>query len=217
MSRWKHVAIVTLIACVSGCHQQPKPDPQLDSYIAGAKSKLAKVGALKAAVAAIPRLTADTLALPAKGPSTLLSADQLRIGLGSCFEGAMVCQDDWWLLSECQRVAGYSKEQVTSWGHTGKLKACAGLRYLAVARKTAFHQPIVSVAEKKYEGGELAADVLVYEIDTGKYLGGFRAKGVTPEGFRAGERDSEESLRKDLLDFIGTDLARTIQKRIGTT
>jgi len=204
---------IASVACKGEEAQPAEIDPQIDAYISGSKAKLGNLAKVKAAVDATAPLTADAFTAPPSGPFMVIAAEQLK-ELGECFEGAMVCEDQWWVLSRCKGWVSKSKEEIAKDGGIGDLKQCSELKYLAVARKTAWHPPSVSLETKVYEGGELSVDVMVFEIDSAKYIGGFKASAKTPETIeKISSSNSSKDVEKLLLRLVGSDLRDAVKKK----
>ena len=191
-----------------------QPDPKLDGYITAFTSKLGSLGKIKSTLATTPALTKDDLPTLEKGRFTLIAAEQLDL-LGNCFSNAKVCDNDWWLLSHCDGYAKLSREKLAD-DPTAPfvLKNCAELHYLVVARQTAFKAPVLAMETKTYEHGTLSADLFVFDIDTAKYLGGFKASSSTPDKLEGMERNSGR-IETWLLELIGIGLNQATEKKFG--
>jgi hypothetical protein len=124
----------------------------------------------------------------------------------------MVCGDRWWLLSRCQQAAQKTAEEATKAGDVDKLKDCSEVKYLAVARKTMFEKPVVDMEAQSYDGGELHADVLVFDIDTAKYLGGFKAVGKTPDSLE--QKSKATNVEQWLHELIGAEINTAVRAKL---
>jgi hypothetical protein len=175
--------MVTVLLAL-GCSSKAKPtaDPKFDDYVKATKDKLGKLDKIKAAVATAAPITEDKLEPAAtKGNWTILATDQLD-KLEACFSDAKICGPEWTLLKSCQDDAKKTAQEVAEqYGGAQNLKACSELTLLAVVRKVSFTKPTADMKTKTYSPGEFVGEVLVYEIDSAKYLGGFRVTSKTPD------------------------------------
>jgi hypothetical protein len=172
--------MVCLLALAS-CRRAPTVDPRFEPAKAAFEKKLSLLPAIAKTLHGTPPLKHDTVAAAARGRFAIISSPQLS-GLGDCFEGASsgVCDDLWWALSSCHRIAEQKAEAVMELDVTA-LERCSTLPRLAVVRQTAFHPPKADRASRTYEPGHLAADVFVFDFETGALLGGLRTDARTPE------------------------------------
>jgi hypothetical protein len=214
--------MVVMALTIAGCKKADEKktaapaDPKLDAYLTATKAKLANLEKIRAQVKAAPALKKDALSMPSKGPFTLISSNQIP-ELGNCFEDAMVCDDPWWVLSACDRFAKETRAELVESGAEAvlALKKCSELRYLAVARKTAWKAPVVTLETKSYDGGELSADVFVFDIDSAKYIGGFKASAKTPDTLeKVSDRNSSKDVEKWLLRIVGSDLLAAVKQKV---
>lgn len=166
---------------VAGCRKAPTADPRFLPAKTAFEQKLALLPSIGKTLHATAPLKHDTLGATARGRFALISSPQLST-LGACFEGEAsgVCDDLWWALSSCQRIAASQPETVTSLD-VDALERCAKLPRLAVARQTGFRAPSADRSTRTYVGGHLAADVFVFDFDSGALLGGLRTDARTPE------------------------------------
>ncbi len=179
-------ALLAALVVVAGSackEQQPAVDPDFAPTVAKVKANLATLGKIQQAIADIPPLAHDTLELPGgrKESSTLLTVDQLG-SLGGCFKDAMICDNLWWRLSGCDKLSKLTAEAAAAkFDANNELKRCAGLRYVAVARKRAFTKPVADKASMTYTAGHLSVELLVFDLQSAAYLGGFIVDAKTPE------------------------------------
>lgn len=199
--------LLVSIAVLSACKPAPPPiDPTFEPAATAVKAHLAMLPRIKQTLDATPPLTADTLALPGgrKASATLVTAEQLT-SLGACFSDAPICDEFWWRLSRCERLSQLTPAAAsTEFDSLNEVKRCAGLRYLAVARKRAFTSPAVDKASKTYRPGHLSVELLVFDLETGASLGGFIVEAKSPaslEGMTA---------QTDVTKHLHTSLGRLV-------
>lgn len=177
------LCLATLLVAL-GCSSKAKPtaDPKFDDYVKATKDKLGKLDRIKAAVAAAPAVSEDKIEPDAKkGNWTILATDQLD-KLDGCFSDAKICGPEWTLLQTCKDDAKKTAEEVAAqYGGTANLKECSELKLIAVVRKVSFTKPTADRKSKTYSPGEFVGEVLVFELDSAKPLGGFRVTAKTPE------------------------------------
>ncbi|MDP3238067.1 MAG: hypothetical protein Q8N26_35070 [Myxococcales bacterium] len=173
--------LMVCVLALASCRRAPTVDPRFEPAKAAFQKKLALLPAIAKTLHATAPLKHDTLTAAAKGRFAILSSPQLS-SVGGCFEGPAsgVCDDLWWALSSCQRIADQKAETVAELD-VNALERCSTLARLAVVRQTSFHRPHADHASRTYEGGHLAADVFVFDFDTGVLLGGLRTDARTPE------------------------------------
>lgn len=203
--------LLVVLALASCKKAAPEVDPAFAPSVAKVKASLASLPKIKQAVDATPPLQGDTLALPngKKESSTLLTVDQLT-SLGSCFPDAAICNDLWWRLSECDAAAKLTGEQAAAdFGAMSNLKRCATLRYVAVARKRAFTKPVVDKGSNTYSPGSLSVELLVFDLESAAYLGGFIVDAKNPE-----TAPSETNVEKYLQDQLGRVVFDAMRARI---
>lgn len=132
--------VVMSFLIVSACKPAPPAvDPTFEPAATAVKAHLAMLPRIKQALDGTPPLTADTLALPGgrKASATLVTIEQLT-SLGACFSDAPICDEFWWRLSSCERLSQLTPAAASAqFDALNEVKRCAGLRYLAVARKRA--------------------------------------------------------------------------------
>lgn len=198
---------VLCVVALAGCKPAaPAVDPAFEPAAATVKTHVAQLSRIKQAVDAMPPLTADTLALPGgrKASSTLLTVDQLT-SLGSCFPKAAICDDFWWRLSRCERLATLTPAEATAqFDAVNEMKRCAGLRYVAVARQRAFTKPTVDKDSKTYRAGHLSVELLVFDLETAAPLGGFIVDAKTPASLEG------MSAQTDIEKYLQTSLGRIV-------
>lgn len=163
-----------------------------------------------------PPLTADTLALPdgRKASATLVTIDQLT-SLGACFADAPICDEFWWRLSGCERLSQLTPAAASAqFDALNEVKRCAGLRYLAVARKRAFTAPAADKASKTYRPGHLAVELFVFDFETGAALGGFIVDAKSPASLEG--MTTQTDVTKHLHTSLGRLVFDAMRARIDT-
>ena len=212
----RYIALVASIVFAFGCGKaKPKAeaDPNFDKYVEGTKAKLGKLDKIKAAVDAA--VVTDEKLDPAatKGNYAVLAGDQLD-KLGPCFNDLNVCGPEFELLSNCKADTKKSAQEAAG-DATERLKACSELELLAVVRKVGFTKPTADMASKTYSPGELAGEVLVFDIDSAKYLGGFKVNAKTPDSLDKVPQGLD--VDKALLQTVSQSLSEAIKLKLGSS
>ncbi|MBL8954387.1 MAG: hypothetical protein JNK82_26655 [Myxococcaceae bacterium] len=180
----KKTLFSALVLLAAACKKDaPAVDPDFGPTVTKVKANLATLAKIEKAIAEVPPLAHDTLALPGgkKESSTLITVEQLS-SLGGCFKDAHICNDLWWRLSGCDALTKLTPEAAAAqFDAVNELKRCAALRYVAVARKRAFTKPVADKASKTYQAGHLSVELLVFDLQTAAYLGGFVVDAKSPE------------------------------------
>lgn len=208
------VTALTLAGCKS-TPAAPAVDPDFAPSAAKVKTHLATLAKIKQTVDATAALAHDTLALPngQRASSTLVTVDQLT-ALGECFPDAMICNDLWWRLSGCDRISKLTAEKAAEeFGAVAELKRCAGLRYLAVVRKRAFTRPSADKDSKTFDRGSISVELLVFDLESAAYLGGFLVDAKNPESL---EVSASTNVGKMLHEHLGRLIYDAMRKRIDT-
>lgn len=212
-SRFVLVSVVVL----SACKPAPPPiDPSFEPAAANVKARLAMLPRIKQTLDATPALTADTLALPGgkKASATLVTVEQLT-SLGACFSDAPICDELWWRLAGCERLAQLTPAAASAqFDALNEVKRCAGLRYLAVARKRAFTPPAVDKASKTYRPGHLSVELLVFDLESGTALGGFVVEAKSPASLEG--MTAQTDVTKHLHTSLGRLVFEAMRARIDT-
>jgi len=211
----RHLAAFCFVLLALGCAKdKPKPDPDFDRYAKAAKEKLGKLDKIKVAAAATPPVSDEKLDPAAKaGRYTIIATEQFG-DLGSCFKDADVCGPEWKLLKACQEDANKTALQLANeYGGTKDLKECSELKLLAVVRKVSFSKPSADMAAKTYSPGQFVGEVLVFEIDTAKYLGGFHVTAKTPES--VDKVPQGHDMDRALMEFIKQGFIQGVKLKIG--
>lgn len=212
-SRVLVLCVVAFAACKPAA---PAVDPAFEPAATTVKAHVAKLARIKQTVDATPPLTADTLALPGgrKASSTVLTVDQLT-SLGSCFPEAAICNEFWWRLSSCERLAKLTPAEATAqFDAVNEVKRCAGLRYVAVARQRAFTKPTVDTASRTYRAGHLSVELLVFDLETAAPLGGFIVDAKTPASLEG--MSAQTDIEKYLQTLLGRIVFDAMRARIDT-
>jgi hypothetical protein len=77
----------------------------------------------------------------------------------------------------------------------GYLGDCERLRYVLVIRETEFKQPVVTIITKSFTPGVLRADVLVFDLTDGAYLGSFAIDAKNEESIQLLDGDTDHRPR----------------------
>lgn len=77
----------------------------------------------------------------------------------------------------------------------GYLGDCERLRYVLVIRETEFKQPVVTIITKSFTPGVLRADVLVFDLSDGAYLGSFAIDAKNEESIQLLDGDTDHRPR----------------------
>jgi len=210
-------ALVVCVVALTSCRPAaPAIDPAFAPAATRVKAHLAMLARIKQTVDATAPLAADALALPGgqKASSTLLTVDQLT-SLGACFPDAAICNEFWWRLSGCERLAKLTPEVAAAqFDAVNEVKRCADLRYVAVARKRAFTRPTVDSASRTYRAGHLSVELLVFDLENAAPLGGFIVDAKTPASLE--DLSAQTDIEKYLQTLMGRIVFDAMRARIDT-
>ncbi len=209
---------LTLCLLVLGsCRRAPTVDPRFDPAKAAFQKKLALLPIIEKTLQAAPPLHQDTLRPNTKGRFALISAQQLT-NLGACFgnDEAPVCDSLWWSLSACkatsEKTAAAMAGALGADLDTQALERCSTLPLLAVARQTGFQKPKADRESRSYHPGHLAADVFVFDFETGALLGGMRTNVSTPTSLE--KVTATTDVDRWLLEILGRQTYDHVAKHI---
>jgi hypothetical protein len=212
----KALLVAAAVAFTCCKPKPPEVDPEFAPSAARVKTTIATLAKIKKSIDTIAPLPHDTLALPGgkKESSTLLTVDQLT-KLGDCFPDAMICNSLWWRLSKCDELSNLTPEKATAeFDAVNEVKRCAGLRYVAVARKRSFTKPSAEKGSSTYKAGHISVELLVFDLDTAAYLGGFLAEAKNPSSLD--NMTASTNVESYLHEGLGRVIYDAMRARIGT-
>lgn len=180
---------IVLVACclAGGCKKDPQAELERASapYKPGAASRIERLKALAPTMKAAAPIAGDGIALEGGNPVSVGSAtafDAINAGylyeedlgdIASPHTRAPFPVDRDMLFGKCgAQLAGRgftpAHQQVQLY------KNCGNAKYAVLVRTTKSQAPVVNDAEKTFTPGMVAGEVHVWNLDSGKRLGGFR-------------------------------------------
>lgn len=234
MSRWLAASFVVLSACGGKSlekltdERRPKIEPVL-----------AKLAALAPAVKAAPPVTTDGFTLPA-GAKVDFDLDYGNVANANAavvYAGALTepCSGGDYLTWDSGRQLGQGPlDQTTSWLRdpaclmkTGKGRFGAEdldrrrldhqftlleqLRYVLVVRPTTLVQPVIKNASE-FSPGMISGDAKLYELATGKDLGGIKFTYASSEQIKVVGSSQQTQVEEDLIKETALGIAKQLQE-----
>ena len=205
-----------LAMCLVGCKENPAKEAQkaMAPHLAKATAHVESLRKLAPAMAAAPRVTTEAVTLDA-GPLKIGGPEDFDITAGFVSELDLSNLDsphtkEPWRMPKANLfgvcgallkgggfVADHNKGRVA--------KNCADAKYVVVVRTLVRRAPVVNEEKKTFVAGEQSGEVRVWNLESGKDLGGFR--------FSA-RNDERVKTRISAISSIENDLAINLQVAI---
>ena len=180
-------ALVVLAGVVAGCEKRvPEAEATIAKYRPSVEARLAAVKRIGERLQAMPALSSDGVALdggPVKlwtGLDSPLSTDNAIMEEGSRLVRDLSVdpgygvgtKELWW----CARILGdkHTAERISASSAQAHLAHCANAKYLLVVRILESTFPKPDEGKATFQPGSMIGEVRVFNLDTGKDLGGFR-------------------------------------------
>ncbi len=204
---------VLLVAC------KPSKDQVLAQYRAPVEAVFARIKSLEAAVRDTPPVADDAIS-PGIGPVVL------KAGNGGEGNALFILADDVPAPDHASRdgIGGtYAYTTATCGealnggdiqpGTASFLADCARAKYVFVLRTRRHDKPEANVAEHNFRAGAYEGDVLLFRIEDGALLGGFRTSGKSNDQIMV--REDAQGQPKDAEDRLESDLSSEVYADIG--
>ena len=200
---------VLAISSICACKKDPKAEAEKE--IAPFKAKaVAHVDALKKlapAMAAAKRLTNDEVTLDG-GPLSIGGAESFGVTAGLLYEEDLGDVEAWhskelWpapkaaLFGQCGAVlkgGGFVAPHMLS----RLVQNCADAKYVVMVRTLQRKAPVVREEAKLFTAGQQVGEVHVWNLETGKPLGGFRFSAKNDDSVKSRGISGKAEVERDL-------------------
>ena len=175
-----------------------------------------------------PRVFSDTLHAPDNGPLVIGGATSnapLLYEVGGKSEGlshrieddaGKALEDCYKLLHDGNIEHDYGKPVVPSAAETEQiLSRCESFKYMLIVRVWSTTDPNMS-GYQTFTPGKVEGDVLVFNIQTSKSLGGIHFKAANTENIKAVTGSENETFNRDLRANAARAITDAIRKRVPT-
>lgn len=227
----RHLAwlLFPVLVLISACNREPEAAATIEKYRPAVEARFAAIRQIGQKLDAMPPLASDGVILDS-GPlklgtgidaplstdnAILETAPRLNGDLGVDPGDGAGSRDLWW----CAKLIGdnYYAERSSPANAEAYLGHCAKASYLLVVRVLENVQPEVDEGQGTFRPGSTAGEVRVFNLGTGKDLGGFRFKAENSElvTHRDGQGRDYTAVASDLESQVRSQISAGIAKYTG--
>ena len=223
-------ALVVLAGALAGCEKRgPEAEATIAKYRPSVEARLAAVRQIGEQLKGMPALSSDGAALdsgPAKlwtGLDSPLSTDNAIMEEGSRLARDLSVdpgygvgtKELWW----CARILGdkHTAERISASSAEAHLAHCANAKYLLVVRVLESTYPRLEEGKTTFQPGSMTGEVRVFNLGTGKDLGGFRFKARNSDVVisKEGRARDYTAVSSDLTSQANKEVRAGIAKYLG--
>lgn len=219
-----------VLALLSACNREPEAVATIEKYRPAVEVRLASIKQIGQKLDTTPPLSSDGAVLDS-GPlqlgtgidaplptdnAILETASRLSGDLGADPGDGVGTRDLWW----CAKLIGdkYYAERSSPSNAEAYLGHCANAKYLLVVRVLENVYPEVDEGQGTFRPGSMAGEVRVFNLGSGRDLGGFRFKAKNSElvTHRDGQGRDYTAVASDLASQVRSQISAGVAKYLMT-